>query len=218
MLQDLFLDEPSHDAEPGGAAISLRSSLPPLFVAVSSLSGLTRPEERRVSTHARDRAEPPAEATSATAAAKDREHSSQVAAATAGAILAAASPKRSGGGPERGGLEAGRARGGAGQRRLRTGSCCPASLAGTSALVSLTLFDAQTPNPRSFLGFRPLSPSPSLSSSYTSSLFHFPVRICSTNGSNCFAFFTYSSFFIFLPQCLILYLDILLFPRLNAVI
>ena len=104
MLQDLFLDEPSHGAEAGGAALSLRSSLPPLFVAVSSLSGLTRPEERRVSTHARDRPEAPAEATAATAAARDREHCAQAAAAAAGAILAAASPKRSGGGPERDGL------------------------------------------------------------------------------------------------------------------
>lgn len=153
MLQDLFLDEPSHGAEAGVAALSLRSSLPPLFVAVSSLSGLTRPEERRVNTHARDRPEPPAEATSATAAAKDREHSAQVAAAAAGAILAAASPKRSGGGPERGGLGAGRARGGAGQRRLRTGSCCPTSLAGTSALTApdtVGCFDSQ---PQKLLGF-----------------------------------------------------------------
>lgn len=124
MLQDLFLDEPSHGAEAGGAALSLCSSLPPLFEAVSSLSGFTRPEESLLSTHARDRPEAPAEATAATAAAKDPEHCAQAAAAAAGAILAAASPKRPGGGPGSRGREAGRGRReagrrGAGQRRLR---------------------------------------------------------------------------------------------------
>lgn len=135
MLQDLFLDEPSHGAEAGGAALSLCSSLPPLFEAVSSLSGFTRPEESLLSTHARDRPEAPAEATAATAAAKDPEHCAQAAAAAAGAILAAASPKRPGGrareprarggaGPARGGA----ARGGAAPARE---VCCPASLAGS---------------------------------------------------------------------------------------
>lgn len=83
VLQDLFLDEPSHGAEAGGSTLSPCSSLPPLFVAVSSLPGLTRPEERCLSTHAWDRPEAPAEATAATAAAKDREHRAQAAAAAA---------------------------------------------------------------------------------------------------------------------------------------
>lgn len=120
MLQDLFLDEPSHSAEAGGAALSLRSSLRPLLEAVSSLSGFTRPEERLLSTDARDRPEAPAEATAATAAAKDPKHYAQAAAAAAGAILAATSPKRPGGGPGSRGREAGRGgarRGGATRAR-----------------------------------------------------------------------------------------------------
>lgn len=115
MLQDLFLDEPSHGAEAGGSTLSPCSSLPPLFVAVSSLPGLTRPEERCLSTHAWDRPEAPAEATAATAAAKDREHRAQAAAAAASAILAAASPKRPGGGQGRRGLGAWLRRLGAGR-------------------------------------------------------------------------------------------------------
>lgn len=69
----------------------LGSSLPPLSGAVSSLSGLTRQKERRLSAHG-ERPKALAEATAAAAAAEDREHLAQAAATTAGAILAAASP------------------------------------------------------------------------------------------------------------------------------
>lgn len=76
------------------------SSLPPPSVAVSSLSGLTRPEERFLGTHAGDSPEALAEAAAAAAAtaAKDPEHLVQAAKAAASAILAAASPKRPVGG------------------------------------------------------------------------------------------------------------------------
>lgn len=122
VLQDLFFDEPSHGAGAGGAALSLGSSLPPLFEAVSSLSGLTRPKERRLSAHARERPEAPAEATAAASVAGDREHLPYAAAAAADAILAAASPKRPGGGRGRDRRGAGRARGGAGQRTFQAGA------------------------------------------------------------------------------------------------
>lgn len=77
------------------------SSLPPPSVAVSSLSGLTRPEERLLATHAGDSPEALAEATAAAAAAaaaEDPEHLVQAAKAADSAILAAASPKRPVGG------------------------------------------------------------------------------------------------------------------------
>lgn len=121
MLQDLFLDEPSHGAGAGGAALFLRFSLPPLFVAASSLPGLTRPEESRLSAHARERPDAPAEATAAAAAAEDREHRAQASVAAAGAILAAASPKRPGGG--RGGADS--ARGGARRALAGAGGVLP---------------------------------------------------------------------------------------------
>lgn len=157
MLQDLFLDEPSHGAAAGGVALSPRFSLPPLFVASSSLSGLTRPEESRLSAHARERPEAPAEATAAAAAAEDPTHRSQAALAAAGAILAAASPKRPGGG--RGG--AARTRRGAGQPWLRPARevCFPATLVpgrGVS-FAALALLGALIPNPRTFLCFVILS-------------------------------------------------------------
>lgn len=74
------------------------SSLPPPSVAVSSLSGLTRPEERLLGTHAGDSPGALAEATAAAAAAEDPEHLVQAAKAADSAILAAASPKRPVGG------------------------------------------------------------------------------------------------------------------------
>ncbi|ELK10345.1 hypothetical protein PAL_GLEAN10015503 [Pteropus alecto] len=75
------------------------SSLSPPSVAVSSLSGLTRPEERLLGTHAGDSPEALAEATAAAAAAaEDPEHLVQATKAAASAILAAASPKRPVGG------------------------------------------------------------------------------------------------------------------------
>ncbi|KAG8514023.1 Actin-related protein 6, partial [Galemys pyrenaicus] len=79
----------------GGAASSLGSSLPPLFVVAPSLSGFTRPEEMLLKVHAREKPEALAEATAATAApADDPEHCAQASTAAASAILAAASPKR----------------------------------------------------------------------------------------------------------------------------
>jgi hypothetical protein len=84
VFQDLFLDDPGHGAEEGGAALSL-------FLTASSLSGLTGPEERRLSAHSRETLEAPAETT---AVAENTEHDAQATAAAASAILAAASPKR----------------------------------------------------------------------------------------------------------------------------
>lgn len=73
------------------------SSQPPHAAAVSSLSGLTRPEERRLSAHPRRDSRPrPRPTAAAAAAAENPEHDAQAAAAAAGAILAAASPKRPG--------------------------------------------------------------------------------------------------------------------------
>lgn len=147
MLQDLFLDEPSHGATAGGVALFPRFSLPPLFVASSSLSGLTRPEESRLSAHARERPEAPAEATAAAAAAEDPAHRAQAAVAAADAILAAASPKRPGGG--RGGADS--AWGGATQAPTRAGGVLPRHPCPGRSLVlrrpeATGCFDSQSQN------------------------------------------------------------------------